>query len=102
MAELDEHLKRLLKLAAAAKSEEVTGAPFGFDTRVVATWRALPKNGTVELVRFVHRIALLAIAITVFGGIAAYRQISEDEEIGEPLTNDYAIVDSTIERQFMQ
>jgi hypothetical protein len=102
MATLDSHLQRLLKIAAAAKEEEGTGPPFGFDTRIVAKWRELQRNDTSELVRFVRRIALVAVAITLFGGVATYRQISENEELGEPLTNDYAIADSAIERQFLQ
>lgn len=102
MGKLEAHLQRLLKLAATAKEEEVSGAPFGFDTRILAEWRAGESTDSGELARFVRRIALLAIAIALFGGVAAYRQMSENEEVGEPLTNDYAIADSAIERQFLQ
>ena len=103
MAQLDAHLKRLLKLAArAAKEKTVAEVPFGFDTRVVAQWRELKENDSGEVTRFIRRVALVAIAITVLGGVAAYQQINEDEELGEPLTNDYAIADSTIERQLLQ
>jgi hypothetical protein len=102
MGKLDLHLQRLFKLAAPVKEEEVSGAPFGFDTRVLGQWRVAKNNGANEVARFVRRVALVAIAITLFGGVAAYRQISENEEMGEPLTNDYAIADSAIERQFLQ
>ena len=102
MDERDAHLQRLLKLAATVKEEEIGEAPLGFATRIVARWRGSQQNESGELTRFVRRVAFVAIAITLFGGAATYRQISENEELGEPLTNDYAIADSTIERQFQQ
>jgi hypothetical protein len=98
MGKLDLHLQRLLKMAAAAKEEEVGSAPFGFETRVLAHLRAWPKNENGELGRFVRRVAFIAIAVTVLSGAAVYRQISEEDELNEPLTNDYAIADSMIER----
>ena len=52
--------------------------------------------------RFVRRVALVAIAITVIGGAAAYRQMSENEDLNEPLTNDYAMADSVIETQLLE
>lgn len=97
----DARLTRLLKWGAAAKEQTETEAPFGFETRVVAQWRQ-KSNGNGDLTRFVRRIALAAIAVTVLGSVATYRQASEDEEIGEPLTNDYAMVDSAIQRQFLK
>ena len=103
MSRLDSHLQRLLNLAATVKGEEVAdGAPFGFDTKVLASWGALRKNENSELMRFVRRVALVAIAITVIGGAAAYRQMSERDDLSEPLTNDYAMVDSVIESQLWQ
>jgi hypothetical protein len=98
----DTRLARLLKLAAPAKADTAIEAPFGFDTRVVARWREMKRNDNGDVARFVRRIALAAVAITVLGGIATYRQVSEDDEIGEPLTNDYALVDSAIQRQLLQ
>jgi hypothetical protein len=50
----------------------------------------------------VRRVAILAIAVTLITSAGAYRQINEDEEIGEPLTNDYAIADSAIQTEFLQ
>jgi hypothetical protein len=103
MARLDSHLQRLLNLAATAKEEDIgDGAPFGFDTKVLANWRAVRKNENGELMRFVRRVALVAIAITVLGGAAAYRQLDESDDLNEPLTNDYAMADSVIESQLLQ
>jgi hypothetical protein len=103
MGKRDTHLTRLLDLAAAARDEEAAGeTPFGFDTRIVARWREMKPNDNGDLTRFVRRVALAAIVITILGGIGTYRQLNEDDETGEPLTNDYALVDSVIQRQFMQ
>jgi hypothetical protein len=104
MGTIDAHLQRLLKMARTAKKDEadILETPFGFDARIVANWRALEENEPRELVRFVRRVALVAIAITVLGSAGIYRQLNENDELGEPLTNDYAIADSAIERQILQ
>ena len=102
MDKRDTYLIRLFKLAAAAKDEDTTQAPFGFDTRVVAIWRGMKPNGNGDLTRFVRRVALAAIVITVLSGFGTYRELDQDDETGEPLTNDYALVDSAIQNQFTQ
>ena len=96
------HLTRLLKLAAAAKEEADVNVPFGFETRVIAGWREVKLSGNGDLARFIRHVALTAIAITILAGVATYRQVNEDDEISEPLTNDYALVDSAIQRQLLQ
>ena len=40
MKDRDSALQRLLRSAAQVPEEKITGAPFGFETRVVARWRA--------------------------------------------------------------
>lgn len=102
MEKFNAPLMRLLRSAALGKMETDIEAPFGFDTRVLARWRERKGNDNSELALLVRRIAAIALAITLVGGLAAYRQISEEQEIGEPLTNEYAIADSTIEQQFWQ
>jgi hypothetical protein len=102
MGKLDARLMRLLRSAALARTEANIEAPFGFDTRVLARWRESNGSDNGEVALLLRRVAAVALAITLFGGVFAYRQISEDEEIGEPLTNEYAIADSTIEQQFLQ
>jgi hypothetical protein len=54
----------LLRSAAQADEEVPAAMPFGFDTRVVALWRAgTPKaNGVMQLLR---RVAVLSIAVIV-------------------------------------
>ena len=95
----NEQIDRLLR--SAAQTEEVGPAemPFGFDTRVVALWRAgMPKtNGVAQLLR---RVAVLSIAVIVISTIAAVREINQSREIRESFTNEFAIADSAIQDEF--
>jgi hypothetical protein len=98
MNDLDPKIDRLLR--SAAEAEDVPAAiPFGFDTRVVALWRASAKkpNAVTPLLR---RIALLSAAVIVVSTIAAVREAGQSREIGESLTNEFAIADSAIQDEF--
>ena len=77
----DHKIDRLLRSAAQVREEEPSSMPFGFDTRVIALWRAaLPtSNGMVSLVR---RVALLSAAVIVISTIAAVREANQSREIG--------------------
>jgi hypothetical protein len=106
MAKPDPDLDRLLR-AAAQQREPLSGdMPFGFDTRVVALARAQGRageaNGGRELARFLRRVALVSVVVTAFASSGAYWQLSETEEIGEPISNAYAIADNAIESEFFQ
>ena len=97
----DHKIDRLLRSAAQAREEEPAPMPFGFDTRVVALWRAgLPTaNGIVSLVR---RAAVLAAAVIIIATIAAVREANQSREIGESFANEFAIADSAIQNEFSQ
>jgi hypothetical protein len=99
MANLDSHLDRLLRSAAAAPNESPTEAPFGFATRVVALWRAgvEPSREANALKRLIRNVAISAAAVSLVATVAAYQQISDDSDLNEPLANDYAIADSAIQ-----
>ena len=58
----DHEIDRLLRSAAKTGDEAPAEMPFGFDTRVVALWRALgvKPNGIASLLR---RVALLSAAV---------------------------------------
>ena len=73
--------------------------PFGFDTRVVALWRAgcQQANGVMQLLR---RVAVLSMAVIVISTIAAIREANQSREIRESLTNEFAIADSAIQDEF--
>jgi len=95
----DSELRRLLEAARAAEEAE-PAMPYGFDTRVLAlarTRRLARGNDTWELARLVRRIAFSAVVVTACAGAAAYWQMSENDDLGEPLTNAYAIADNAID-----
>ena len=94
----NEQIDRLLQSAAQA-NQEVAAIPFGFDTRVVALWRAgMPKaNGVMQLLR---RVAVLSIAVIVISTIAAIREANQSREIRESFANEFAIADSAIQDEF--
>ena len=97
----DHKIDRLLR-SGAQVCEEVPGAmPFGFDTRVVALWRAgAPRaNGVMALLR---RVAVLSAVVIVISTVAAVREANQSREISESLTNDYAIADSAIQDEFLR
>ena len=95
----NEQIDRLLRSAAQADEEDPAEMPFGFDTRVVALWRAgTPKaNGVMQLLR---RVAVLSIAVIVISTIAAIREANQSREIRESFTNEFAIADSAIQDEF--
>ena len=97
----EEKIDRLLRSAAQVRKETEAAMPFGFDTRVVALWRAaVPRlNGVTSLVR---RVALLSAAVIVISTIAAVREASQSREIGESFTNEFAIADSAIQDEFLK
>jgi len=95
----NEQIDRLLQSAAQVNQEVPASMPFGFDTRVVALWRAgMPKaNGVMQLLR---RVAVLSIAVIVISTIAAIREANQSREIRESFTNEFAIADSAIQDEF--
>jgi hypothetical protein len=99
--DVDLRLNRLLRSAAQAGDEALASAPFGFDTRVVALWRAGASNGN-GLARLIRRVAILATIVIIISTTAAFREFNKSREIGEPLTNEFAIADSTIQNEFLQ
>ena len=95
----NEQIDRLLQSAAQAEEKVPAAMPFGFDTRVVALWRAgTPKaNGVMQLLR---RVAVLSIAVIVISTIAAIREANQSREIRESFANEFAIADSAIQDEF--
>ncbi len=94
-------LDRLLQSAAKMGEEVSAVMPFGFDTRVVALWRAaLPTgDGVMQLLR---RVAVLSAAVIVVSTIAAVREANQNREIRGSLTNEFAITDSAIQDEFLK
>jgi hypothetical protein len=94
-----EQIDRLLRSAAQADEEVPAAIPFGFDTRVIALWRAgtSKPNGVMQLLR---RVAVLSIAVIVISTIAAVREANQNREIRESFANEFAIADSAIHDEF--
>ena len=97
----DHKIDRLLRSAAQGREEGAGSMPFGFDTRVIALWRAaLPTaNGVGSLVR---RVAVLSAAVIVISTIAAVREANQSRDIGESFANEFAIADTAIQDEFSQ
>ena len=97
----DKKLDRLLHAAAHVGEETPAMIPFGFDTRVVALWRATASrpNGVTSLVR---RVALLSAAVIVISTVAVLREANQSREINESFTNEFAIADSAIQDEFVK
>lgn len=100
MDKRDSQIDRLLRAASAAPDEAAAEMPFGFDTRVLAAWRAQRSEGGAdfwEIARIFRRVAVAAAVVTVFASGAAFWQMQENDEYDEPTANAYAIADSVIE-----
>ena len=94
-------IDRLLRSAAQADNESAAEMPFGFDTRVVALWRAATPNGN-GVMQLLRRVAVLSAAVIVVSTIAAVREANQSREIRESLTNEFAIADSAIQDEFLK
>jgi hypothetical protein len=97
------HLERLFRSAAQAAESAPTEVPFGFDTRVLAGWRSGGVTSDfVELSRFLRGAGVIACAVLVIAGAATYRQYRDETKFASLPTNEYAIADAAIEREFSQ
>ena len=97
----NEQIDRLLRSAAKVGEEHPAAMPFGFDTRVVALWRAGGPNGN-GVMRLLRRVAVLSISIIVISTVAAVREANQSREIRGSLTNEFAISDSAIQDEFLK
>ena len=97
----NENIDRLLRSAATSVDESFITMPFGFDTRVIAHWRASggESNGLARLVR---RVALLSAAIIMIGTAGTLREAIRSREVGESFGNVFAIADAAIQDEFWQ
>ena len=97
----DYEIDRLLRSAAKTGDETPAEMPFGFDTRVVALWRALgvKPNGIASLLR---RVALLSAAVIAISTLAAVRELKQSRDQSNDFTNEFAIADTAIQDEFSQ
>jgi len=95
-------LDRLLRAAAKTKEDAPIEAPFGFDTRVIALWRANGNGVSRALTRLIRRVALVAAVVMVAATIGAYRETIQSRDVDESFANEFAIADSAIQEEFPQ
>jgi len=100
----DAALDRLLRSAANAGDPAAPEVPYGFETRVVALWRAgqaLPDE-VADLSRFLRRTGVIACAVLALASAAAYQQFRDNAERAFPQNNEYAIADTEIQTEFSE
>lgn len=96
MKNLDAQLDRLLRLAAHAPNEPLTEMPFGFETRLLARWRASGHHEFLEIARLLRGVVLLSLGVIALVSAGAYDELRQADDPGVPLTEEYAIADSAI------
>ena len=103
MKKVDADLDRLFRSAAKA-TPVIPEIPYGFETRIIALWRAgLDRTeDVVELTRFLRRIGAVALVVLVIASVSAYRQSNDNEALTTPHDNEYAIADNAIQIEFSQ
>jgi hypothetical protein len=97
----EKKIDRLLRSAALGSEDVSAEAPFGFDTRIIALWRA-SGSGVNGLTRLVRRVALIAAAVIVVATAGAFRELNRNRDISEPFGDEFAIADSAIQNEFLQ
>lgn len=102
MTAVPSQIDRLLRAASAVPHELPPQTPFGFDTRVVALWRASWPGDLAGVARLLRRVILLAVALIALASAGAYRELAQGDEPGEPFGDEYAIADSAIGGVFDQ
>lgn len=95
-------IDRLLRSASQTAADGIAPEmPFGFDTRIVALWRAsLQKpNGVASLLQ---RVALLSVAVITISTLAAVIELKQSREQDNAFANEFAIADIAIQDEFSQ
>ena len=92
----DSDLQRLLRGAAETVSNRPDEMPFGFETRVLADWRAGLTRDFVDVGRLLRRVVLLSLAVIALASAGTYHELRQSDNPGESNEDEYAIVDSAI------
>lgn len=90
-------IDRLLQASAALPPEPDAAMPFGFDTRVVALWRASLPSDPVAIIHLLRRVMFIAVTLIVLASAGAYREFSQADD-----SDGYALIDSAIRGAFDQ
>jgi hypothetical protein len=92
----DSNLERLLRAAAETVSDKPNEMPFGFETRLLADWRAGQRRDDVDVGRLLRRVVLFSLAVIVLAGAGTYHELRQSDDPDESGSDEYAIVDSAI------
>lgn len=95
---IDRLLRSALRTSADGAPPEM---PFGFDTRVVALWRASVQKPN-SVASLLQRVALLSVAVITISTLAAIIEIKQNQEQDNAFANEFAIADSAIQDEFSQ
>lgn len=90
-------IDRLLRSAASVTAAPGAEMPFGFDTRVLAQWRAGLAADPAAIVQLLRRVVLMSLALIVLASAGAYREWRSDDP-----SDDYALTDAAIGGVFDQ
>ena len=92
----DFDLQRLLRAAAETVRDQPSEMPFGFETRVLADWRAGLTRDFVDVGRLLRRVVLLSLAVIALASAGTYHELRQSDDSDESSDDEYAIVDSAI------
>ena len=92
----DSDLRRLLRAAAETVKDQPDEIPFGFETRVLADWRAGLTRDFVDVGRLLRRVVLLSLAVIALASVGAYHELRQSDDPDESNEDEYTIVDSAI------
>lgn len=99
MNDVDPKLDRLLRSAATGDEAESPAVPFGFETRVVALWRAARAGNGNGLARLIRRVALTAMTVIVIASAAAFYEVRQERDADEQFGDEFAVADSAIQTE---
>ena len=102
MKHSDLAVNRLLRAAAEATNDQPNEMPFGFETRVLAHWRASENRDLVDLGRLLRRVVVLSLAVIALASAGTYNELRLADDSDEPFTDENAIADSAIGSAFEQ
>jgi hypothetical protein len=88
-------LDRLFR-AAARVNAGTPEMPYGFDTRVIALWRARGSGEPNGIAHLLRRVAVLAAVVLIASAGGVYRELMRSDISTESLANEFAIADSAI------
>jgi hypothetical protein len=98
MKDSDRQLDRLLRAAAEATGNRPNEMPYGFDTRVLASWRPGARLDVSDLARMLRRVVYLSLAVLVLASAGVWHELAQAE--GDSLGDEYSIADSAISSAF--